>query len=113
MQIKTTAQSISFPAFFNERRYDQQAIGKICDVLMEQSAHDCNPNAPLFSSKFKHIESEGASPVHLEVAIFAKVSKSGQPYLSCSIKPATQRSETQAPRNAPKADDQFDDDIPF
>lgn len=104
MKIETATQKFNFPAFFNDSRYDERSISRLCDTLMELSKGDANPLSPLFKSKFK-VLSESGHEQALELAIFASVSKSGNPYLSCQI--ATAKQQTDNSNTTP------DDDLPF
>ena len=108
MKIETATQKFNFPAFFNDSRYDERAINRICDALMELTSEKANPNSPLFKSKFKVLSESGQEQV-LELAIFASVSKSGNPYLSCQIATAKDKpAHVDSGNTTPD-----DDDIPF
>ena len=111
MIIKTNADVLRFPAFFNDQRYDEQAVRAICNLLMSESSHDCKPTAPLFKARFDVIEAEGVTR-KMEVAIFASESKGGKPYLSCSIKPVQDMASTHR-QPKPSAPETYIDDIPF
>ena len=99
-----------FPAFFNDARYDPDAIQRLTDGLVSLSNTGCKESAPIFKSKIKWIENEGDTPIMLDVALFAACTKGGTPYLSGSIK----RSMLPKPqKEAPQGDTDQDDDIPF